>query len=103
MPTARISKRSLNYILKEMELNPNDKNIFETTEDNGNYLCVSVSVDWWYNLLGLEIEIWDQDGNQLEINDEQYILLRQELERVLYEQGEYERREASAEVWKEEI
>lgn len=103
MPTTRISKRSWNYILKEMELNPNDKNIFETTEDNGNYLCVSVSVDWWYNLLGLEIEIWDKDGNQLEINDEQYILLRQELEHVLYEQGEYERREASAEVWKEEI
>jgi hypothetical protein len=96
---ARISKQSWNYMLKDMELNPDDRNIYETTEENGNYLCVSISVDWWYRLLGIEVEMWNKNGKQLEVDPEQLALLEAELESELYELTENAKAEARAEAW----
>lgn len=70
--------------LKGMELNPDYTNLCEVEESNGNYIAVYVKVNRWYEVEGIEVEMFDAEDNEAEMTDAQYNELRNAIERDLY-------------------
>ena len=99
MKTAKISRYAWNYILKDMCFHPDDVCVYEETDDNGNYLCVKVSVDGWYRLNWIEVEMYDANDNRLEMDADQYALLTNEIEDILAEMKADAMAEARYEQW----
>lgn len=99
MQTAKISKHSWNYIVDYMDFEPDERNIYETTEENGNYLSVSVVIDGWYKVTKVEVEMWDADGNRLEMDADQYALLCDELDEIASNMKQEALAEAQYERW----
>ena len=70
--------------LKGMELYPDYTNLCEVEESNGNYIAVYVKVNRWYEVEGIEVEMFDAEGEEAEMTDAQYKEWRNAIDNELY-------------------
>lgn len=82
-----LTQKSFNEIINNIELRADSWNSHKVNE--GKFTIeVQVCVDGYYELQALEVFIYDEDGEEYDITNEQYIDLRNDIENILYELSE---------------
>lgn len=86
MRTYEMSRQAMEAIL-QMELRPDHWNDIEV-KDDGYEISVRAFVDGYFELGTLEVYICDKEGNELDVDNDQYTEIREDFESVLYEMAE---------------